>query len=329
MKLHAKMMSDTTGFMKSRIILTAAELDLFTRVHSTPATAQELATETTWDLRALTRLLDCLVSFGLMEKGDGQYRVTEQGKLNSSHHPETLLPILLHMADLWHTWSHLTDSVKNGPNPQKKRLEGQPAKKQMESFLGAMHAISQGLSREIAESYDTRPFKRLLDIGGGTGSYTIAFLEKYPHLEGVLFDLANVIPMAKERFRKQGIEDRVTLIPGDFYHDELPKGCDFALLSAIIHQNSPKQNEDLYAKIYRALNDGGTLLIRDHIMDQTRTKPVDGTVFAVNMLVNTPGGDTYTFDEVKETLEKAGFTEVKQVRAGERMDSLVEARKAK
>jgi cyclopropane fatty-acyl-phospholipid synthase-like methyltransferase len=264
-----------------------------------------------------------------MEKINGQYRVTEQGELNSSHHPKTLLPMLLHMADLWHTWSHLTDIVKKGPDQNQRPLKGQLDQKQIESFLGAMHSIAQGLSREIAEVYDARPFKRLLDIGGGTGSYTIAFLEKYPHLEGVLFDLANVIPMARQRIRKQGIEDRVSLIPGDFYHDELPKGCDFALLSAIIHQNSPKQNVDIYSKIYRALNHGGTVLIRDHIMDETRTKPVDGTVFAVNMLVNTPGGDTYTFDEVRKTLGKAGFTEVRWVRVGERMDSLVEAKKIK
>jgi len=327
MKVHAKIMSEVTGFMKSRIILTAAELDLFTRLHTTPATAQELATETKTDLRALTRLLDCLVSFGLLKKNHNTYGVTEQGELNSSQHPETLLPIILHMADLWHTWSHLTDIITHGPNPQKKPLEGLQAQKRLESFLGAMHAIAQGLSRDIAKSYDTRPFKRLLDIGGGTGSYTIAFLENNPALKGVLFDLENVIPMAEARIRKQGLSDRVALVPGDFYTDELPRGCDLALLSAIIHQNSPRQNLDLYCKIYNALNNGGALLIRDHIMDGTRTKPVDGTVFAVNMLVNTPGGDTYTFDEIKETLEKAGFSAVKWVRAGDRMDSLVEAKK--
>lgn len=327
MKLHAKMMSEATGFMKSRIILTAAELDLFTRIHETPSTAQELAAETEWNLRALTRILDCLVSFGLMDKTEGKYTVTEQGGVNSSRHPDSLLPILLHMTDLWRTWSNLTDVVQNGPPAQQKARERQKNPKRMESFLGAMHAIAQDLSREIANFYNAAPFKRLLDIGGGTGSYTIAFLEKYPHLKGVLFDLAEVIPPAEERLTKQGIRDRVTLVPGDFYQDELPTGCDLALLSAIIHQNSPEQNLDLYSKVYRALDPGGAILIRDHIMDASRTQPGDGALFAVNMLVNTPGGDTYTFDEVKQALEKAGFSAVEWVRVGVRMDSLVTAKK--
>ena len=117
------------------------------------------------------------------------------------------------------------------------------------------------------------------------------------------------------------------LVAGDFYLDELPTGCDLALLSAIIHQNSPQENLDLYGKIHRALLPGGVLLIRDHIMDEARLNPPAGAMFAINMLVNTRGGDTYTFPEVKETLEAAGFGEVKWIRSGERMDSMVEARK--
>lgn len=116
-------------------------------------------------------------------------------------------------------------------------------------------------------------------------------------------------------------------MPGTFTEDELPKGCDLALLSAIIHQNSPERNLDLYAKIYRALEPGGTLLIRDHIMDESRTKPPAGAMFAINMLVNTRGGDTYTFKEVKAVLEMAGFEKVQQVRRGEGMDCLVTGQK--
>jgi SAM-dependent methyltransferase len=119
----------------------------------------------------------------------------------------------------------------------------------------------------------------------------------------------------------------VELVAGDFYHDELPKGCDLALLSAIIHQNSPQENLDLYRKIHQALVPGGKLLIRDHVMDPGRTFPPQGTLFAINMLVNTKGGDTYTFEEIEDALETVGFERVEMLRKGERMDCLVEARK--
>ena len=156
----------------------------------------------------------------------------------------------------------------------------------------------------------------------------MAFLEKNPEMTAVLFDLPHVIPMAEKRLEAKGLLKRVELVSGDFSEDELPKGCDLALLSAIIHQNSPRENLDLYGKIHRALLPGGKLLIRDHVMDPDRTSPPQGTLFAINMLVNTKGGDTYTFDEIRNSLEKVGFGEVKLVRKGERMDCLVEARKA-
>jgi hypothetical protein len=136
--------------------------------------------------------------------------------------------------------------------------------------------------------------------------------------------------MAEERLRAEGLSDRVTLAAGDFSRDELPSGCDLALLSAIIHQNSPAQNLDLYGKVFRSLSVGGSILIRDHIMDESHTLPANGAIFAVNMLVGTAGGDTYTFGEIKEALEKAGFAEVCLVQpGGEVMDGLVEARKVK
>ncbi len=196
-----------------------------------------------------------------------------------------------------------------------------------QAFIGAMHVIGRRLSEDVARSLNLSGFKQLLDIGGGSGTYTRAFLKSNPQLKAVLFDLNDVIPMAKERLSSAGFLGRTELVPGDFYHDELPKGCDVALLSAIIHQNSPGQNLELYSKAFRALEPGGMLIIRDHIMDKPRTWPPEGAMFAINMLVNTRGGDTYTFEEVEKELKEAGFRNVELVRSGERMDCIVTAKK--
>ena len=141
----------------------------------------------------------------------------------------------------------------------------------------------------------------------------------------VVFDLPEVVPLAERRLRQESLLERATIAAGDFYSDELPVGCDLALLSAIIHQNSPEQNLELYRKVHRALAPNGVLLIRDHIMNEGRTEPADGALFALNMLVCTDGGDTYTFAETEEALLQAGFRSVKRLRYGEAMDSLVEA----
>ena len=312
--------------MKSRIILTAVEMDFFTRLDEKPGNASEVARDNQLDLRATTRILDCLVAFGLLENKSGAYKPTEKGSLYSTHHPETIRPMVLHMNHLWNIWSELTDVVKNGGDSKAGgglQLDAENWK----SFIGAMHVSGRTLAQKVASEYDLSRFKRLLDVGGASGTYTIAFLRRNPVMTAVLFDLENVIPMAKERLAEEKIADRVDLAAGDFYKDELPKGCDLALVSAIIHQNSPEENLELFSKIYRALDPGGAVLIRDHIMDESRTKPLAGAVFAINMLVNRRGGDTYTFSEVKARLEKAGFVDVKQVRYGESMDSLVEGRK--
>ena len=232
--------------------------------------------------------------------------------------------MLLHMSRLWVGWSDLTEIVEKGAGSERKP----PAPMDIadrRAFIGAMHVVGRTLSEDIAASLDLSGCLKLLDIGGGSGTYTIAFLKRNPKLKAILFDLKDVIPMARERLLSDGLLVRVELIAGDFYHDDLPGGCDLALLSAIIHQNSPEQNLELYRKAYRALDPGGMLLIRDHIMDESRTSPPEGAMFAINMLVNTRGGDTYTFQEVEQGLKEAGFTNVRLVRSGERMDCVIGA----
>jgi len=121
------------------------------------------------------------------------------------------------------------------------------------------------------------------------------------------------------------VADRVTFAAGDFYRDELPPGHDLALLSAIIHQNSPEQNVELYRKAWRALVPGGRLLIRDHVMNEDHTGPAAGTLFAVNMLIGTLGGGTYSYAEIKATLEAAGFARSALIQPDEKMTGLIEA----
>src|SRR5262249_4001209 len=277
----------------------------------------ELAREMELDARATTRVLDCLVARGFLEKKDSVYKCAEKGSVYSARHPETIHPMILHTNHLWDMWSELTDVVKNGGDSG--RQEIQLDDENWNSFIGAMHVSGRKLAQKIASEYNASRCKRLLDIGGASGTYTIAFLRANPSMTAVLFDLENVIPMAKERIVEEKIADRVQLVAGDFYRDELPKGCDLALLFAVIHQNSPEKNLELNVKIYRARERGGTVLTGDHIMDESRRRPAAGAVFAINMLVNRHGGDTYTFAEIKEGLEKAGFINVKQVRYGESM----------
>jgi SAM-dependent methyltransferase len=316
---------EEVDFWTSRVILTGAELDVFTRLDGESLTAEQVAKRIGGNPRATDRLLDALAALGLLEKQKDLFSLTPKGKLLSSRHPETMLPAVLHYSGLWQSWGQLTSVVREG-RPAKRAGTGMD-EEQRKAFIGAMDVLGRDLSVSIADAFDATRFRRLLDIGGGSGTYTIAFLRKYPQLQGVLFDLPPVIAIARERLGVEGLSDRMSLLPGDYNRDPFPSGCDLALLSAVIHQNSAAQNLDLFTKVCRALDPGGTLLIRDFIMDHSRTGPVKGTLFALNMLVNTPGGDTYTFAEVKGSLEKAGFVDVTILRTGDQQDGLVSADK--
>jgi len=304
------------NFMESRILLTGAELNLFTLLAPKPLSAEEVASRTGANLRALTILLDALAAMELLLKQEGRYSCPPAiSPLLSEKTPESILPMVHHMAHVWQRWSNLTERVKGREEPAKPN-ESQEANQTI-AFIGAMHTIAAKLAPGIVAAVNPGTARNLLDVGGASGTYTLAFLRAVPGMRATLFDKPEVIPIARRRLGEAAVLDRITLVGGDFYRDEFPPGHDLALISAIIHQNSPGENLDLYRKVFRALVPGGRIIIRDHIMEPDRTRPRDGAIFAVNMLVATRGGNTYTFEEIHAGLVQAGFVRVRLLQQGE------------
>lgn len=307
------------GFQESRVLLTGAELDLFTLLSKEALTTDAIAVRLGADPRALAVELDALAAMELLVKTDGTYRTSPDASCLSADAPDSIHPMLLHAAALWDRWTNLTRRIGGTP------LSARPPADVTRAFICAMHVVSAPQAERMASEAKIGGARRLLDVGGGPGTYTAAFLRAAPGLEATLFDLPPVVEIARERLKEAGLLDRVTLVGGDFETEELPAGHDLAWLSAIIHQNGRAQNDALFGRIFRALTPGGRLVLRDHVMEPDRTRPRAGALFAVNMLVGTAQGGTYTFDEIRAGLERAGFVRVRQFRAGERMDALVEA----
>ncbi len=307
------------AFQESRVLLTGAELDLFTLLSDEALAAGTLASRLGADPRALTITLDALAAMGLLVKTDGAYRTAPDAACLSADAPDSILPMLLHSAGLWDRWSGLTRKIGGTPLSERARADVTRA------FICAMDVVSAPRAAGLVDEVGIGGARRLLDVGGGPGTYTAAFLRAGPALSATLFDLPPVVEIAREKLGEAGLLGRVTLVAGDFEADELPGGHDLAWLSAIVHQNGPGQNDALYGRIFRALGPGGRLVIRDHVMAPDRTRPRAGALFAVNMLVGTEHGGTYTFEEIRSGLERAGFARIRLLREGERMDGLVEA----
>jgi SAM-dependent methyltransferase len=270
-------------------------------------------------------LLDALSGLGLLEKKNNRYQTAPAVvPFLTSTGSHAVLPMVMHAAKLWKTWSGLTD-IARGTRSLDKATAYTRSENELQAFIGAMHVVNIGLAPKIVAIVNPGDARALLDVGGGPGTYTLAFLQASSSLRATLFDQPAVVELARPRIEAAGQLHRVTFAPGDFYQNELPAGHDLAFLSAIIHQNSFEQNVDLYRKIFNALLPGGRLVIRDHIMQADRTHPVAGAMFAINMLVGTIGGGTYTYPEIAEGLKQAGFERIRLIQEGEQMDGLVEA----
>src|SRR5262249_24440911 len=176
-----------------------------------------------------------------------------------------------------------------------------------ELLLRGLHADALRLAPVLAARLDLGQRRRMLDLGGGTGAYAITFCQAHPRLSAVVFDLPGPLTLAYELVSAAGLTDRIGLVVGDFRTAALPRGFDLALLSNILHGQSAETNQQILTAVYAALEPGGELILRDVLMDEDRTTPMFGALFTVNLVLHSPAGRCYTYNEVKSWLMAAGF----------------------
>lgn len=315
------------SYQAACVLSAAADLEVFNVLAKVTLSAAEVASRLRADCRGMAALLDALVALELLEKQDDCYRLArDTAAFLTSSHPRTLLSMVQHHGNCLRRWSQLARVVRDGkPAVREPSVRGEDA--DQAAFIVAMHNISVSVADELVRALPPLNFRRLLDVGGASGTWTLAFLRAYPEATATLFDLEHVLPLAQQRIAEAGMSGRVTLAGGDFLADALPAGADLAWVSAIVHQNSRAQNRQLFRAVAQALVGGSWILIRDVLMEESRTAPVAGALFAINMLVATEAGGTYTFAELREDLETAGFVEAEVVKRDEAMNSVIRARK--
>jgi ubiquinone/menaquinone biosynthesis C-methylase UbiE len=156
---------------------------------------------------------------------------------------------------------------------------------------------------------------RVLDLAAGSGIWGIALAQKSPGLRVTAVDWAGMIPTTKRIAQKFGVGDRFNYVEGDILEANFGSGYDIAILGHILHSEGEDRSRPLLAKTFRALKSGGTIAIAEWLVNDDRTKPLPSLMFAVQMLVNTEKGDTFSFNEIKNWLEESGFKKVRKVEA--------------
>ncbi len=301
------------GYQPAAILLAAGHLGLFAGLGERARTAADLARERDLDARAVETVLLALAGLGVVDReGDGFRLAAAFAPYLLPDRPETLASILDHNHHLLQRWAHLEEVVRTGrPVPRRERSAGE-----LRAFICGMADISRAVSAEVAGLVDLADRRRLLDVGGGPGTSSIALARRWPDLRCVVFDLPGPLAIAREQIAAAGLADRVSVREGDYFHDELGEGFDAMYVSNIVHSLGPGQVRDLLAKCRRAATADGLILLKDFLLDESRCEPVGAAVFGVNMLVGTEAGRSYTVGEVEDLLREVGFAPVGVLRVG-------------
>lgn len=298
------------AFMPSRVILTALELNVFTLLGE-GCDAKELAKRISGDARATEMLLNTLVSLGLLQKENDTFRNSPPAaRFLAEGSPDSARQAQLHTVNMWKRWSQLTESVKTGaPAP------ANCDERDVSSFIAAMDHNARGRARAMVQAVGVNGTRHMLDLGGGSGAFSIAFAKSAPELKSEIVDVPEVVSIAQKHIADAGLSERIAVRAGDMLNvDFEPQAYDLVLLSSICHMFSPEENRALLTRVRKALSPKGRIAIADFIIDPAKGSPRSAALFALNMLVATRGGATYSEPEYGEWLTAAGFSEIKRIR---------------
>jgi len=317
------------AFRTSKVMFTAVRMGVFDRM---PSDVNKLAGELNANSDALERVLDTCVALGLLAKSaDNTYSNTALAEAYLCRStPGTLAGYVLFSDQaLYPMWGNLEDAVRDGSNrwSQTFQMEGNMFEhffrdaQSMRGFLLGLHGYGVISSPRVVAAFDLSRFKKLVDLGGGSGHLAIAACERYPNLRGAVLELPRVIEFAREMAQRSPASDRIELIAEDFFNGELPD-ADLYALGQVLHDWSQEKIERLLSKIFARLPSGGGLLIAEKLLDEGKTGPINGLLQTLNMLICTEGKER-TLSEYTRLLKDAGFGEVRGAITGARVDAIL------
>lgn len=300
-------------YQKSKVLMTACELGIFSALGNEKRTAKEISHEIDTDENATRRLLDSLVAIGLLNKaGQDQFSNTRGARWYLVKESPDFIGGLLNHNDLWECYSSLTDVIKTGKTQNLidfKKMTGE----QIERWLCSLHKKAKKEAKSAVEMLNISKVGRMLDLGSGSGAYASEFLLKKPELDLTVFDLPNILDVTKKYLAEDGLDERVEYRKGDFFTDDLGKGYDMVFLSNIMHRFSLWENIDLAKKIFTAVNKGGRIVLHDYVLDDNRANPELPTLQSLTMLLTTNGGEVYTKTDLWITLKEAWFRNIEYI----------------
>jgi precorrin-6B methylase 2 len=321
----SKIMQVGMGFWASKTLLTAVNMGLFTLLAEGALSGQGIQDRLGLHSRSLFDFLDTLVALGFLKRTglreNAVYMNSEDSDLFLDKNKPSYIGGLLEMANnrLYPFWNDLEEALKSGKAQNETKDGGKPVfeaiyanEHRLREFIRAMGGIQAGNFMKLATAFDFTGYQTLCDIGGSGANLSIHVAKNNSHMNCISFDLPPVSPIAQENIISVGMEDRIEVVSGDFFEDDFPK-ADIITMGNILHDWGSEDKLMLIKKAYRALPDGGALIVVENIIDDERNKNALGLMMSLNMAIETDHGFDFSASDFRDWAEKAGFKNVQSM----------------
>lgn len=309
----AELLQLSGGYWSACALHAGVKLDIFTPLAERQMTTTELSECIKCDPRGLTMLLNALAALELLEKkGDIYFATPFAAEFLARTSSAYLGYIIQHHHHLMAGWARLEEAVKSG-KPISERFSHGDDEVVRECFEMGMFNLAMQIAPRIVPRIDLTGRQRLLDLGGGPGTYAIHFCRQNPALTAVVYDLPTTRRFAEETIARFGLSGRIRFEAGDFDVEEVRGGFDVAWLSHILHGEGPEGCAGILKKAVAALQPGGLILVQEFILDDSLDRPPFPALFSLNMLIATPTGQAYSQGQLTAMLSAAGIADIKRI----------------
>lgn len=297
----------------------AIKLDIFTALENMADNGQSigafsLADKLGCDRRAFSMLITALISLEFLDGDLDSLVLSESAKVYLSRNSEQYVGFIIkHHSHIMPAWAQLAEAVTTGTRKRDNSSSDTEDEAEREAFLMGMFNVAMNQAEKVAKTLNLKGKSRLLDLGGGPGTYAIFFCRENPGLCATIFDRPTSEKFARGVVKRFGLDEQIGFVGGDFLEDDLPKGYDVVWISQILHGENPEDAAKLVAKAGKLLNPGGLLVIQEFVVDDDRRGPKHPALFGLNMLVGTTGGQAYTWYEMEGMLRDAGAVSVSRL----------------
>lgn len=310
----ARIIALSTAYWDSQTLLTANRMGLFALLAEGAKTLQEIAGELGTQPKATRMLLNACIALELLEESEGRYSNSglsqafltpgQQGYLGDA---------IRYSDDLYHTWGKLEQALRSGLPPMPAEMYTGEDLEQTRNFVYGMHNRALGIGRIMIDLVDLTGRKKMIDVGGGPGTYSALLVQRYPHLHSRVLDLPGVLKISREIIESMGVSDRVTTQELNYLQDDFPQSNDAVMISGVFHRETEETCRDLVRRACQALDKGGMLIVSDIFADPGGKGPLFATLFGLNMMLTAADGEVHADEDVASWMQQQHFGDIKKI----------------